>query len=68
MINKKIVDFEYGLTREINEAQLPPAVISLVLIKLLNNVNELTYETINREMQELNDEKYAEQEKTEDEE
>ena len=60
MINNKIMEFEHKLTMVINEAQLPPAVVGLVLEKILNNVNNITLEMVNKEIQ---DEKKAKQEK-----
>ena len=46
----------------INEAKMPPAVVSLVLNKLIRNVDELTMQMVNKEMQDAQ----KEQEKTEE--
>lgn len=62
MINKSVVELEYKIMNVINEAKMPPAVVSLVLNKLIRNVDELTMQMVNKEMQDAQ----KEQEKTEE--
>lgn len=59
MINKKVVELEQRIIDLINEANMPPAVVSLVLNKILRNVDDLAIQMINKEIAEA-----KEQEKT----
>ena len=56
MINKSIIDLEQQIIALINDAKMPPAVVSLVLGKILRNVDDLTVETIKKEIRESQNE------------
>lgn len=57
MINKSIVELEQKIIDLINEANMPPAIVGLILSKITRNVDDLTIQVINKEMTETQSDK-----------
>lgn len=52
MTNKNIIELEQKIIELINEAQMAPAIVSLILNKISRNVDDLTIQMLNKEMAE----------------